>query len=736
MNRPHQPPRRHRARRLVATGVLALPAWAAAQTAEPAPAQRVEIRADASAQRRADTAARQVIAREELLRHGDSRLADALQRVPGITVDVRGQNTEFKLGGLGEGYTQLLLNGEPLPRGTALDSIALDSIERVEIIRGASVQSSQAIAGSINIITRRATAQATRDYKLHGASQAGRAQATASLNLGDRVGRATWGLGLVASSEDQLWPATVLQERREGTAHSLTQRTRTDKQEFDRTDAISLNPRLAWKHDTDAAGLRQFSTDHSLRLARSRGGVADEREPLLGPPPAQQSSRLALNYTRLFWRGRLQALHREPDGAQLEAKLNMTYASRDQQSRLQGVDGTPRLVQDTAVDGKAVDQSSVLNLNHQRPLGTSHRIDIGTEWEQAHRREARVQTEQTLLGGLPPENLDERYDARARRWALYVQDDWSLSATTAAQLGVRLERLDTVSEGNVFDAVRQQHRLLGPVLRLSTEPAPGLGTFKLGLSRGFKLPVPRDVMPRRYVPIEVSPTAPAFSGNPQLRPERAWSLDGSWQAKAAPAGSDLVLSASLRHIDDVILDRLIYQPAVVTAPWLLQRFNGGRAWSASLELEWRGRAQHALVAQAPLRWQASLALARSRLIDVAGERPAIAGQAPWQVKLDLTQLLTPGWTAQLGFEARGAALADQPSGRRIENAARHSMSAALSWQARPRQTWRLSATQLGATDAVDIKTVRTQDAGGPVSYQARDAWQRDVVWRLAFESAF
>ena len=202
------------------------------------------------------------------------------------------------------------------------------------------------------------------------------------------------------------------------------------------------------------------------------------------------------------------------------------------------------------------------------------------------------------------------------------------------------------------------------------------------------------------------------------------------------AGSDLVLSASLRHIDDVILDRLIYQPAVVTAPWLLQRFNGGRAWSVSLELEWRGRAQHALVAQAPLRWQASLALARSRLIDVAGERPALAGQAPWQVKLDLTQLLTPGWTAQLGFEARGAALADQPSGRRIENAARHSMSAALSWQARPRQTWRLSATQLGATDAVDIKTVRTQDAGGPVSYQARDAWQRDVVWRLAFESAF
>lgn len=720
----------------VAAGLATLHTWAAAQAADPAPTQRVEIRSDTGAQRRADTAGRQVVARDELLRHGDTRLADALQRVPGVTVETRGQNSELKLGGLGEGYTQLLLNGEPLPRGTSLDSIALDSIERVEIIRGASVQSSQAIAGSINIVTRRATSQATRDYKLNGASQTGRAQATASINLSDRAGRATWGLGLAASSEDQQWPATYVQDRRDGAGQTLTQSTRTHKREFDRTDAISLNPRLAWKQETAEGGLTQFSTDHSLRLARSRGGVADEREPLVGAAPAQQSSTLDLNYTRLFWRGRLQATHRLPDGAQFEARLNLTYSSRDQQARGQGYDFTPRLVQDTAVDGRAVDQSTVLNLNHQRPLGDAHRLDVGTEWEQARRHESRVQTEQSLPGGLPPENLDERYDARAQRWALYLQDDWSLSKATALQLGLRVERLNTRSEGNVFDSVSQQHRLLGPVLRLSTDPGPGLGTFKLGLSRGFKLPVPRDVMPRRYVPIEVSPTSPAASGNPDLRPERAWSLDGSWQSKGSPQSSELALSAALRRIEDVILDRLIYQPTVLTAPWLLQRFNGGRAWSASLELEWRGQWLHGWVPKAPLRWQASLGLARSRLLDVSAERPALAGQAPWQLKLDLTQLLAPAWTAQLGFEARGSTLADQPTGRRLENRARHGLHAGLTWQAAPRQTWRLSAAQLGATDAVDVKTVRTQEASGPVIYQSNEAWRRAPVWRLAFESAF
>lgn len=727
---------RHTTRRLIAAGLFALPLSALAQEPDAVPAQRVEIQSDGSAQRRADVSGRHVIGRDELLRHGDTRLADAMQRLPGVTVDIRGQSTELKLGGLGAGYTQLMLNGEPLPRGVALDSIALDSIERVEIIRGATVQSSQAIAGSINLVTRRPTAATAPEVKLQAASQWGRPQVSATLDLGQNLGNATWGIGLVLASEHQLWPATYVQERREGVDGTPTQRTRTDKREHDRTDSISLNPRLAWKHDKGADGLWQFSTDHSLRYGASRGGVADEREPLLGPPPAQQTSDLALNYRRLFWRGRVQALHREADGTQYEARLNLTHSSRDQRARALSYDFTPRLVQDTAVDGQAVDQSVVLNLSHKRPLGKSHRLDLGAEWEQARRREDRVQTEQNLPGGLPPQNLDERFDARAQRWALYLQDEWSPMDNTALQLGVRLEQLDTVSEGNVFDSVRQSHRLVGPVLRLSFQPVDGPGTFKLGLSRGFKLPAPRDVMPRRYVPIEVSPTAPAQSGNPDLRPEQSWSLDGSWQNKLPALGGELVLSASLRRIEDVMLDRLIYQPQVLNAPWLLQRFNGGRAWSLGLELELRGQAKHSLIAGAPLRWQASLALARSRLEDVAAARPALAGQAPWQIKLNLTQVLATGWTAQFGLDARGPALADLPSGRRIESEARRSMSAGLSWQPRPRRTWRFSVAQLGATDNVDLKSVRIVEAGGPVSYQSREAWHSEAVWRLALDSAF
>jgi outer membrane receptor for ferrienterochelin and colicin len=731
MSKPKKKRSPHRLSRVVWPCLLATAGSALA--AEPEAPQRVEIRANADAERRADLAGRQVVGRDELLRHGDTRLADALARVPGVSVDGRGSATALKLGGLGDGRTLLLINGEPAPQGFSLDSLALDSLERVEIVRGATVQTAQAIAGTINLVTRRTATVAARDLKLSLASQWGRPQATLTLNLGDKLGAATWGLGLVASSERQHWPATIVQQRLDADTGEITQRTRTDKVEQDHTDALAVNPRWSWAHTGDDGSQWQLSTDHSLRYGQSRGGVYDRRTPLDGPPPAQQRSDMALNYDRLFWRGRVQAQHQTADGARTEARLNLTHSRREQDSRLLGVDFEPRLVQDSAVVGTATDQSAVLNLRHQRPIGQAHRLDLGLEWEHARRGEDRVQTEQALPGGRPPENLDERYDADVQRQALYVQDDWSLGAGGEAQLGLRLERLNTDSAGNVFDRVQQTHRLVGPVARWSYTPSADAGTFKLGLSRGFRLPTPRDVMPRRYVPVEVSATAPAFTGNPQLQPERAWSLDTSWQRKLAAVKGQFVASAALRRIDDVILDRLIVQPDVTSAPWLLQRFNAGRAWAASLELEANGQTVTPLVAAAPLRWQASLALHHSRLQDVAGPQPALAGQAPWQLKLDLTQALSPTLSAQLGLRAQGRAVADQPSERRIATRARHSLDASLSWQPQPRHLWRLSASPLVASDAVDDKSVRVIESGRPVLYRASEAWQRGVLWRIGYE---
>lgn len=130
-------------------------------TREASTAQRVEIFGQAGADNRRDSsAAKFVLTREEIMRFGDANLVDVLQRVPGISVNSEGgQNREIRLRGLGGGYTQILIDGQPLARGASIDALAPELVERVEVIRSASADmSTQSIAGSINIILRRVKA--------------------------------------------------------------------------------------------------------------------------------------------------------------------------------------------------------------------------------------------------------------------------------------------------------------------------------------------------------------------------------------------------------------------------------------------------------------------------------------------------------------------------------------------------------------------------------------------------
>jgi len=75
------------------------------------------------------TVTRIVVNQEEILRYGDTTLADVLKRLPGITVvNVPGQGVDIRMRGLGNGYTQILIDGEPAPRGFSIDSLAPDAI--------------------------------------------------------------------------------------------------------------------------------------------------------------------------------------------------------------------------------------------------------------------------------------------------------------------------------------------------------------------------------------------------------------------------------------------------------------------------------------------------------------------------------------------------------------------------------------------------------------------------------
>lgn len=88
-------------------------------------------------------------------------IGDALKRVPGVTFlsDVI-ESDGARLRGLDPGYTQVLINGEKVPgantdRTFFLDRIPAEQVERIEIVRSNSARrTADAVAGSLNIVLR------------------------------------------------------------------------------------------------------------------------------------------------------------------------------------------------------------------------------------------------------------------------------------------------------------------------------------------------------------------------------------------------------------------------------------------------------------------------------------------------------------------------------------------------------------------------------------------------------
>ncbi len=125
--------------------VLSLAAVASDDTP---PVQQVEVRGPGSSQlRRDDAVGRIVVGRDDLQRYGETTLSDALKRQPGLSI----VGSEIRMRGLGGGYTQILIDGQPAPANFDIATLSPELIERVEIQRSAQVDAStQSVAGSIN----------------------------------------------------------------------------------------------------------------------------------------------------------------------------------------------------------------------------------------------------------------------------------------------------------------------------------------------------------------------------------------------------------------------------------------------------------------------------------------------------------------------------------------------------------------------------------------------------------
>lgn len=534
----------------------------------------VEISASRKQQLKNSTVGKTVIDHDELVRFGDGSLTGALKRVPGITTD-----GEIRIRGLGQGYTQILINGDPAPQGFSIDSLSPELVERIEVQRSATAdQSAQAIAGSINIIMRKNSGANVRRGKLGVEYTRGGAVPFASVQLADKVGDLSYSLAGVArkSKSSGTQQITMAESNSSGQLQGLRA---TAQENLDQADSLSLAPRITWV--TDIAGTVTWQNYLEYRKVRFKS--ANRETTNLGDPSQYPVNAEAGASGTSIVRSDLQWEYRIKGAGKISAKLGINRNHRDGDFFFRGQAFDIGSDAANTLESSATDDAVVASGKYTTPFLKDHSLTVGWDAASTVRKESRLQTDRAADFTWVP-GSDEAYSATVRRVAGFAQDEWDLTEKVQMYLGVRWESLLTKSSSNVATDSSTRSAVWSPVWQLMWRlPEPSKDQVRMSMTRTYRAPATADLVARRYtVNNDNNPTRPDRQGNPDLKPELAWGFDLSWEHQL-PNDGLLKLGGYVKRVDDVMIQDL----SKVNGTWITRPYNDGRANLHGVEVESR-----------------------------------------------------------------------------------------------------------------------------------------------------
>jgi outer membrane receptor protein involved in Fe transport len=690
--------------------------------------------------RRDDTASRIVVGHDEIVRYGDDSLTDVLKRLPGISIGrasgVPGQGdggqSQISMRGLGQGYTQLLLlDGVPAPAGFALDTLAPELIERIEVMRAASAElGNQAIAGTINIILKKAVLADRDEAKLGVTRSNGHSTSTLALQLSDRHGRFSYALAASLSRKNSRTDSIAREQASDGAGAPLLLRI-TPQQEVGRRDEASLAPRLTWALSNGDT----LTAQNYLSLTHINNHHTAHESTPLGAPSAYPDSLATYVATSAILRSDVNWTHDLAAGASLDIKAGVNLSRRRAMFHFDGraVDGGAGSHQ---VASGPAETGLTFSGNWHRPLGAGHTLTLGWDGADQRRREYRreQQTFRPAAGGTVTNapRIDDDYRAELRRLAWFGQDEWQVTPRWALSLGLRWEGLRTVIRGNMLAPVESETSICSPLLQSLWKVTPDT-RLRLALTHTFKAPTLIQLVPRRYsTDNNNSALNPDTQGNPALRPERAWGLDGALEHDL---GGGALLSAGvfMRRISDVTGERLTQSAGT----WTSTPFNQGVATVRGLELEAK-LPLRLLMREAPaIDLHANLARYWSRVADVAGPDNRLARQTPLSANFGL-DYRPRGAALALGgnLSFTGAGPVQESARLRSGATPRRELDVYAVWSWNAKTRWRFSGANLLRRDSVAWQRYQEGYGGEGGVLQNALSSASDATWRLTLERQF
>lgn len=536
-------------------------------------------RANDTDARRISTASKLVYGREELDRNGDTNLGEVLKRLPGVTMGgPPGRGGGVRMRGLGNGYTQMLVNGERPPPGFSLESIPPDQVERIEIMRGPVAEhSTQAIAGTINVILREGYRQKDVQVRLADNIEQGRHGANVSVTVPGKTGNLTWMLN-----------AALMQNLQHNEADSVDADLLADgtvqRKQFvhnigdSKMRGTHLSPRLSYKFENgDTLNFQPFV------VANRNDGLNDSfaNQTIGLVPPEYAFQHTNSHSTGTMARGFGDFTHRMEGGARLDIRFSGGINRSDSDSLRNDYDGSGKLERFYTDSDSTRNHSFSTGGKYSRPLGEGHHFAAGWEGESGQLSQVHV-----ALGDNDPlyDASGANLTADTRRVAGFAQDEWDITSQWSGYFGLRWEGIRTTSN-SLGAQVKNTSSVFSPVLHTVYRiPGHERDQVRASVTQSYKAPALNDLIAAPSFSTDNRATRPDRSGNPNLKPELAKGLDLAYEHYLSRSGI-VSASAFLRDIDELMRRQTTLQNTSIGPRWVSTPMNIGHARTSGIELE-------------------------------------------------------------------------------------------------------------------------------------------------------
>jgi len=405
-----------------------------------------------------------VVEREELEKKAYRDVTDVLRTMPGVSISGGGSNSDINIRGMSGDYTLILVDGKRQnSRETRPNSDfggieqgwlpPLSAIERIEVVRGpmSSLYGSEAMGGVINIITRKVPKALSASLRVEGTAQ----ERSRSGNYFQQ--QAFLGAPLV----DEVLGVQLYGQHSKRTEDHF--QGGFNNQE---TNAGNVKLNLALNPANDF--VLQGGRTEQKRIAHP--GRTASRTDRRGNPAKTSASKYSNDTFALTHNGRYGAVN------------TTSYLQREEADN----PGRKMYIKNTEASSQAT-----------AALGDSHLATFGASWLQERLTDRGNQMPNTSLSEL-----------KRWQWALFAEDEWSLSDDFALTAGLRMTKDEDYGK-------HYTPRLYG--VWHATEN----WTLKGGVSSGFKAPGLRSMV-ADWGQITGGGGDPAvIRGNPNLKPEKS-----------------------------------------------------------------------------------------------------------------------------------------------------------------------------------------------------------------------